>query len=84
MSETKYHPFYGKDIISRNEHEKVEEILREFKGEPVTEELKKRIWDKLQMAKHQGIITIPFKVVMRRDRYKKYPDRVEVILDTKV
>jgi len=84
MSDTNYHPFYGFNIISRNEKDKVEEILKVFKDEPVTEELKKKIWDKLQMARHEGVISIPFKVVMRRDSTHKFPEHIEVILDTKV
>lgn len=80
----KEHPFYGIDIIRRREQGYINNLLKKFNGEPVTEELKKKIWDELQMEKSQGRITIPFKVVMRRDVYKKFPDYVEVILDTKV
>lgn len=84
MSEDKEHPFYGYEIIRRQQQEKVENILKKHKKEEVTEELKKRIWDDLQEAKNSGEITIPFKVVMRRDAYNKYPPYIEVILDTKV
>lgn len=84
MTEHEEEPFYGIDIISRTEKEKINKILAKFKNEPVTDELKKRIWDELQAAKHRGEITIPFKVTMRRDSSHKFPEYVEVILDTKV
>lgn len=84
MSSEHEHPFYGFDIIRRKEKDKINAILKKYKDEPVTEELKKRIWDELQEAKHQGVVTIPFKVAMRVDAYKKYPPYIEVILDTKV
>lgn len=77
-------PFYGKEIIRRKEQEYIHHLLKKYKDESPTEELKAKIWDELQMEKHKGSITIPFKVVMRRDIYKKYPDYIEVILDTKV
>jgi hypothetical protein len=84
MSDHEEGPFYGVDIISRNEESKVRDILAKFKNEPVTDELKKRIWDELQAAKYAGEITIPFKVVTRRDSTHKFPEYIEVILDTKV
>ena len=59
-------------------------MLAKYKLEPVDDELKRKIWDELQMAKHEGIVTIPFKVTMRKDAYGRYPDYIEVILDTKV
>lgn len=78
------HPFYGHEIIRRQEQEYIQTILKKYKGEAVTDELKKKIWDELQMEKHLGKITIPFKVVMRRDPSGRFPSYVEVILDTKV
>lgn len=80
----KEHPFYGVDIIRRNEQEFIKNLLIKHKNDPVNEELQKKIWDELQMEKYKGNITIPFKVVMRRDIFKKFPDTIEVILDTKV
>lgn len=77
-------PFYGIDVIRRKEQEYIQNILKKYDHEPVTEDLKAKIWDELQMEKHQGKVTIPFKVIMRRDASKKYPDYIEVILDTKV
>jgi hypothetical protein len=78
------HPFYGIDIIRRKEQAYIENLLKKYRHEHVNDELKAKIWDELQMEKYNGHITIPFKVVMRRDALKKYPDYIEIILDTKV
>lgn len=78
------HPFYGYDIIRRSEAEYIEKLLKKYRKEKVSEELKQKIWDELQMEKYHGRITIPFKVVTRRDPSGKFPEYVEVILDTKV
>lgn len=80
----KEHPFYGIDIYRGKEQEYIRSLLKKYKHEAVTDELKAKIWDELQMEKHLGHITIPFKVVMRRDASKKFPDYIEIILDTKV
>jgi hypothetical protein len=77
-------PFYGIPIFRHREHALIERILKKYKGEAVTDELQGKIWHDLQMEKHQGNITIPFKVVMRRDSSGNFPDYIEVILDTKV
>lgn len=84
MEEHKEHPFYGQDILRNREERYIETILKKYKNEPVTDELKMKIWNELQMEKHLGNINIPFKVVMRRDPKGQYPEFVEVILDTKV
>lgn len=78
------HPFYGIDIIRSKEQDYIQNLLKKYKDESVNEELKGKIWDELQMEKYKGNITIPFKIVMRRDISKKYPNYIEVILDTKV
>lgn len=78
------HPFYGSEIIRRTQQEYVNDLLKKFKNEPVTNELLTKIWDELQNEKFLGRLTIPFKVVMRRDPTKKFPDYIEIILDTKV
>lgn len=78
------HPFYGTDIIRNREKEYIQNILKKYRHDPVNEELQHKIWDELQMEKYKGNIKIPFKVVMRRDIYKKFPDYIEIILDTKV
>jgi hypothetical protein len=77
-------PFYGIDVVRRKEQDHIKKLLKKYRHEPVTDKLKEKIWDELQMEKYKGNITIPFKVVMRRDALKKFPDTVEVILDTKV
>lgn len=78
------HPFYGTDIIRGKEKEYIQCLLQKYRNEAVNEELQKKIWDELQMEKYKGNIKIPFKVVLRRDVFKKHPDYIEVILDTKV
>lgn len=84
MEHEEEHPFYGADIIRREEKEIIQEILKKYKGQEVNDDLKKRIWDELQLAKHHGIITIPFKIAVRKDPLGKYPNYIEVILDSKV
>lgn len=84
MSESHSHPFYGHVIIRRQEQEYIQQLLKKYQHEPVSDELKKKVWDELQMEKHYGRITIPFKLAVRRDPYGKFPDAIEIILDTKV
>ena len=91
MSENPYdehalheHPFYGYFIYRHQQEEYIKDLLKKYKKEPVTEELKKKIWDELQMEKYLGRVTIPFKMAVRRDPYGKFPDFIEIILDTKV
>ncbi len=76
--------FYGKPVLEEREQEYIEKILSKYRSETASPELKKKIWDELQHEKHLGNITIPFKVVYRHDAYGKYPDAIEVILDTKL
>ena len=84
MSEHEKHPFYGYEIIRRNQAEYIQKLLIKYKHEKVDEELKKKIWDELQMEKYLGHITIPFKLAVQQDPSGKYPDFIEVILETKV
>lgn len=84
MTESHEHPFYGQVIIRRKEQDYIRSLLRKYQHAPVNEELKKKVWDELQMEKHYGRITIPFKLALRMDPYGKFPDLLEVILDTKV
>jgi len=81
---TDHPPFYGHVIIRRREEEYIKTLMKKYQHEKVCDELKKRVWDELQMEKHLGKITIPFKLAVRRDPYGKFPDLIEVILDTKV
>lgn len=78
------HPFYGHEIYADREQEYIELLLRKYKNEVASEELKKKIWDELQMERYRGHIKIPFKIALRKDVYGKFPDYVEVILDTKL
>lgn len=78
------HPFYGIEIIRQREKEYIQKLMEKYRQDSVTEELQHKIWDELQMEKYQGNLTIPFKVIIRRDHSKKYPDYIEIILDTKV
>lgn len=84
MSEQHEHPFYGYEIIRRNEQEHIKQLLSKYQHEPVSDELKEKVWDELQLEKHLGRVTIPFRLAVRRDPYGKFPDLIEVILDTKV
>lgn len=84
MHDLEEHPFYGYEVIRRKEQEYINNLLKKYKGEQVNEALKQKIWDELQMEKYHGRVTIPFKVVLRRDSTKRFPDYIEVILDTKV
>ncbi|CCB91244.1 putative uncharacterized protein [Waddlia chondrophila 2032/99] len=78
------HPFYGKEIYRDREEKYIKRLLKKYRKEPATEELKEKIWNELMWEKHLGNITIPFKVVIRKDSSNQYPEIVEVILDTKV
>lgn len=80
----KEHPFYGVEIHSDQEEAYIKKLLQKYQNEPVSDELRKKVWDELQNEKYLGNIKIPFKVVMRRDAYKQYPDCIEIILDTKL
>ncbi len=84
MSEHEEPPFYGSDIYRDREQEYINKILSKYKNEIVNEELKQKIWDELSWEKHLGNIKIPLKVVINKDDEKKFPDTIEVILDTKV
>lgn len=83
-STSEQHPFYGCSIFRHREQEYITQLLKKYKGEKVSSELKKKIWDELQNEKYLGRIKIPFKMVVRSDPTGKFPDCIEVILDTKV
>lgn len=84
MTKSQEHPFYGYEIIRRKEEEYIKQLMQKYQHEPVSDALKKKVWDELQMEKHHGRVTIPFKIATRRDPYGKFPDMIEIILDTKV
>ena len=77
-------PFYDVDISSSHESDHIKKVLKKYKNEPVGQKLKESVYNELHELKHQGVIKVPFKVVMRRDPEKKYPDYIEVILDTQL
>jgi hypothetical protein len=78
------HPFYGQDILVDREQIYIQSLLKKYRGRPVNDDLRKEIWDELQMEKHNGRVTVPFKIATRRDPKGKFPEYIEVILDTKV
>lgn len=82
--ESHEHFFYDHPILRYREQQYIQQLLKKYQQEPVSEELKKKVWNELQMEKYAGRITIPFKIATRRDPYGKFPDCIEVILDTKV
>ena len=77
-------PFYGRDIHPDQQQEEIKKILSKYSQEPVSEELKKKIYNTLMQAKAVGKISIPFRVVMRKTPDHLHRDFIEVILDTKV
>ena len=77
-------PYYGYTIVRNSQQEYIQSLLKKYKNEPPSEELKKKIWDELQNEKFLGRVLIPFRVVLRRDPSGQFPAFVEVILDTKV
>ena len=77
-------PFYGKIINRQEEEDYIRNIVESYTGETVDEKLKKKVYQKLAMEKHYGRIHIPFKVEIVKDPYHRYPDHLEVILETKV
>lgn len=80
----KEHLFYDVEILRDKEQKYIESLLIPFKKRPVNEQLKKEIWELLQQEKHRGTIKIPFKLALRKDPMGKFPNYIEVILDTKV
>lgn len=82
--EFKEHPYYGKPVLRHQEEAYIRSVLHKYRHDEVSEVLKEKIWNELQMAKFEGRVTIPFKVVMRRDVYGLYPEYIEIILDTKL
>lgn len=84
MAQEHKHFFYDRPIVRNQEQNYINNILKKYRKLPVTEELKQKIWEELQQEKYLGKITIPFKIALRKDPSRKFPDFIEVILDTKV
>ncbi len=80
----KDHPFYGEHIFATGEQEKILEVLAKYRKREVNDQLKKDIWQELTNLRHQGVIKIPFKVILRQDPTGKFAPQVEVLLDTKL
>ena len=83
MSEAE-HYFYGKPISRVEQQETIEAILLKYKSETPNEALKEKIYDELMREKYEGRVTIPFRVILRKDHRRQYPTTIEVILDSKV
>lgn len=83
MSHT-HKPFYGTEILRNREQAYIQTLLKKYRNEPATEELKRKIWDELQQEKQQGRLHIPFKVVLKKDPTHHFADTIEILLDTKV
>lgn len=80
----KDHPFYGTVISRDQQQELIKEILAKYQHEPVDDALKEKVYNTLVHQKFLGRVTIPFRVVIRKDAQNQYPPHIEVILDTKV
>ena len=78
------HLFYEKEIVRGNEQEVINAVLKQFKHEPATDELKNTIYDALCKEENLGNINIPFKVLLKKDQSGVHPDYIEVMLDTRV
>jgi hypothetical protein len=78
------HPFYGTDIFADQEQAYIAQLLKKYRHETPSEELKKKIWDDLSMERYYGRIHIPFRLSLRADSQGKFPPYIEIILDTKV
>lgn len=76
--------FYDEPIFRDQQQTFINKLLKKYKKEPATEELRQKIYDELAAEKTKGTLKIPFKVVLRKDPNRLYPDLIEVILDTKV
>lgn len=77
-------PFYGKEIDIETERSRIQKILSKYRGLPVTVELKKTIYDELSNAKEQGLITIPFKIAIKKSSSSNDCEYIEILLETKV
>lgn len=77
-------PFYDVEILRNREEDYIETLLKPFRKEPATDDLKKKIYDLLQNEKYLGNLKIPFKVILKKDPTGIYADTIEVVLDTKV
>ena len=77
-------PFYGKVIVPEEEQMLVDAVIEKYRSDVVDGDVHKKVYHDLMMEKHKGNITIPFQVNLVKDPYSRYPDYIEVILETKV
>ena len=78
------HLFYGKVIHRQREQEYIQSIIQKYNKGEANEETKKKVYEELMMAQFEGLIHIPFEVNLVKDPFKRYPDYIEVTLDTRV
>jgi hypothetical protein len=79
-----HRPFYGKQIIRREERERIERLVAKYRDEPASDLLCQKIYDELMWQKHLGEITIPFQVVLNRGSGEGGVDYIEILLESKV
>lgn len=79
-----HHYFYGEAICRADQQEIIQKIVAPFQREPATAETKKKVYDALAKAKHEGLVKIPFKVLLQTDPDNAYPPAIVVQLDTRV
>ncbi len=77
-------PFYGQIIDREEQQALVSTILEKYKNEAVNEQLQQKIWQELSIYKAQGILIMPFKVVLQKDPANRMKPYIEIILDSKV
>ncbi|MCB1136212.1 MAG: hypothetical protein KDK78_08090 [Chlamydiia bacterium] len=78
------HHFYGSTISRQQQEEVIEHALAKYKGLPATEDLRQKVYNDLMLLKHEGAVTIPFKVLLKVDENRNTRPHIEVILDTRV
>jgi hypothetical protein len=78
------HLFYDKEIVRQKQHEYIQALLEKYKNDPVTDELKQKIYDELCEERFKGNISIPFQIIVKRDNSGIHHDYIEVLLDTRV
>jgi hypothetical protein len=79
-----HQPFYGQ-VIDREEQQALAgKILEKYKNTPADEALVQKVWQELSQFKAQGILIMPFKVILRKDPSSTLRPYIEVIFDSKV
>lgn len=76
--------FYDEPIFRSRQQAFVNDLLKKYKNEPATEELRQKIYDDLSAEKAKGTLKMPFKVILKQDALHRFPDQIEILLDTKV